>query len=314
MSVTDEPLDAYVNRPLAQQLVRLLLPTPVTPNQLTFGSLVLGTVAGVAIGLADPSRPWLAPLGALTLLLSMVLDCGDGQLARARGGGTVLGRIIDGYADYWVALVVHVGILVQVFKSSVVVAGHVMGYAEKFVFVLAAGVTMGVAAGTFDHHKQRFLAHTGASRAPESSEVYLAEAERARFAIVRAGLRLFALYVRTQQGPAFHRAAALAAETASDPARVAEFERDHTLLLRLHGLVGPTQHNAAIGLTACMSAFVDHAFVWYCACVIVGVNLHGLVLHLVQRRRATLRGAALRRAALREGVGADVSGPRHAPV
>lgn len=284
MSVTDEPLDAYVHRPLANLVVRGLLRTRVTPNELTFASLVLGTVAGAAIGAADATRAWLYPVAALALFASMVLDCSDGQLARARGGGTVLGRIIDGYADYWVALVVHVGILVQVSRAPIAVAGHPMGPAEKFVFVLAAGVTMGIAAGTFDHHKHRYLAHTGAAREPENPETYLAEAERQRFAVVRAGLRLFALYVRTQQGPAFHRAAALAQETASDPSRVARFVRDNSLLLRLHGLTGPTMHNGAIGLAACLAPFVDHAFVWYCAGVIVAVNLHGLALHLVQRR------------------------------
>ncbi len=276
--VTDEPLDAYVNRPLAELVVKAVVNTPITPNQLTFASLLLGTLAGVCIAVGLPVA------GALTLFASMVLDCSDGQLARARGGGSVLGRIIDGYADYWVALVVHVGILVQVFRAHLVVAGHGVGALESFVFVLAAGTSMGVHAGFFDYYKHRYLAHTGRGGPPEEPEMYLEEAERVRWSIVRAGLRLFAFYVRTQQGPAFHAAAAEARVTASDPIRVARFERENGLLVRLHGMTGPTMHNAAICVTCLVAPFVEHAFVWYCAFVLVAVNLYGLALHVVQRR------------------------------
>jgi hypothetical protein len=279
-SVTDELLDAFVNRPLAAVVVKAVAPTPVTPNHLTLAAATAGTVAGVAFALPSAGARLL---GAAAVLLFMILDCSDGQLARVRGGGSVLGRIADGFADYWVAIAVHAGILTGLCRAAPLeLLGRTLSPFDLFLLVLAAGVTMAVNAGRFDHHKQRYLAHTDAAREPETPETYLAVARATRSPVVRLGLETFARYVRAQQGPAYLARLAEARQTASDPRRAASFARDNGPLVRLWSLTGPTTQVGAIGLAALFSTVSPGAFVDYCVATIVGVNLYCVAVWLYQ--------------------------------
>ena len=58
----EEVVDFYFHRPLASWLVRLLLPLPVTPDQVTFGSAAVGLLSGGVIAVAVwRSAWWVAP-------------------------------------------------------------------------------------------------------------------------------------------------------------------------------------------------------------------------------------------------------------
>jgi phosphatidylglycerophosphate synthase len=79
--------------PLAGRLVlRIANRTSITPNQLTWGALVLGL--GSAGCFLNSSWQWLVA-GAVLYHLSFVLDCMDGKIARLKGTGTVLGGWLD---------------------------------------------------------------------------------------------------------------------------------------------------------------------------------------------------------------------------
>ncbi|RLB52733.1 MAG: hypothetical protein DRI90_21885, partial [Deltaproteobacteria bacterium] len=95
----EEPIDYYWHRPLAGLLVQALERTSIQPNQVTFASAGAGVLSGVALGLAAWVHPWWALAGGILLLLSIVLDCADGQLARLRGTSSPLGRTLDGCMD-----------------------------------------------------------------------------------------------------------------------------------------------------------------------------------------------------------------------
>ncbi len=279
-TVTDEPFDAYVSRPLAAIVVRAVVETSVTPNQLTMISGFFGTLAGACFMVS----PRMALVGAAALFLSIVLDASDGQLARARGGGSPLGRILDGYADYWVALWVHVGMLLSIGQPGLTLFGHTFSPFERVLFVGAAGLSMGINAGRFDFYKQRYLAHTGIAREPEVPETFSDEAHRQSNPLLKGLLLIFAFYVRTQQGPEFRARRAHALATAADPVRVARFVQENALLLRLWSFTGPTMHNAAICATACLVPFMPSAFVGYCLFAIVAVNVYCFSLVAFQRR------------------------------
>jgi phosphatidylglycerophosphate synthase len=104
-----------VFRPLAQVVVRALLPFGVPPLAVLFASCATGLAAAWLIGDGN----LLA--GAIVLQVKTVLDNADGQLARASGRVTLLGRYLDSESDllvdaalfgalgyvtgeYWVAL------------------------------------------------------------------------------------------------------------------------------------------------------------------------------------------------------------------
>lgn len=282
VAVTDELLDAYVNRPLAQYVVRAVHRTSVTPNQLTLMSALFGTAAGVCFALPDR---FALLAGALCLFLCMVFDCSDGQLARARGGGSVVGRIYDGYADYWVAICLHYGILTGLAHVHIEVQGHVFGGFDRFLLVLVAGISMAVNAGRFDFYKQRYLAHTGAAREPESPEMFRKEADKSGSLLEKAALRFFAYYVATiQKGEGFQASVEAARFTASDPERARRYAQENGPLVRLWSLSGPTMHNAAMCATACLAPFAPQAFAGYCVFAIVVVNAYTFILWILQRR------------------------------
>jgi phosphatidylglycerophosphate synthase len=92
----EEPIDVYVHRPIGFVIARLAMPTPITPNQITVLSMVLGLCAGLAMAARFPHHEVVA---GLCLLLSAGLDCADGMLARMRRSFSEIGRMLDGVAD-----------------------------------------------------------------------------------------------------------------------------------------------------------------------------------------------------------------------
>jgi phosphatidylglycerophosphate synthase len=280
-SVTDELLDAYVNRPLAGYVVRAVQRTRVTPNQLTLVSVVFGVSAAVLIALGTPFSPIA---GGVCLFFSMVFDCSDGQLARARGGGSLSGRILDGYADYVVAVSLHVSLLYALAHAQPAFFGHTLTTFQRFLVVLFAGASTAINAGRFDYYKHRYLSHTDPTREPERPELFTDAAAQSTSVLDKAALLLFAAYVRTQQGPKFDEAARLAREVASDPERRATFARENGPLLRLWSFSGPTMHNGVLTAAALMAPFVPQAFTWYCLFAIVPVNVYCVVLRFLQFR------------------------------
>ncbi|HYQ30057.1 MAG TPA: CDP-alcohol phosphatidyltransferase family protein [Polyangiaceae bacterium] len=99
----EEPIDVWVHRPPAYVLARILLPTPVSPNLVTVGSILAGFAAGAAI---LSNFPWHLPVAGALIFGSAVLDCCDGQLARLRKSSSVFGRMLDGAADSIVSVVI----------------------------------------------------------------------------------------------------------------------------------------------------------------------------------------------------------------
>jgi len=98
---TRELLCEYVFRPLAHVLVLVLLPLRVSPLLV----LLAGTVTGLAAALMLGGGGLL--VAALLLQAKTVLDNADGQLARASGRVSVLGRYLDSESD----LLVNVALL-----------------------------------------------------------------------------------------------------------------------------------------------------------------------------------------------------------
>ncbi|OAH11098.1 CDP-alcohol phosphatidyltransferase family protein [Streptomyces jeddahensis] len=79
--------------PVATPLVRqVALRTRITPNQITWGALLLGLAAAACFAMGD--WRWLIA-GALVYHLSFVLDCMDGKVARLTGQGSVFGAWLD---------------------------------------------------------------------------------------------------------------------------------------------------------------------------------------------------------------------------
>jgi len=85
-------VDKYLFRPLGWLIVRAVIRTPVSPNQLTVLSFCLGMAAAV---LFATGRPGNFTAGGIFIILSGVIDCADGMLARSKNLSTEYGGFLD---------------------------------------------------------------------------------------------------------------------------------------------------------------------------------------------------------------------------
>ena len=88
-----EWISQYIFRPLAHQVVRVLLPLRVPPTALVAFHTLLGVIAGGMIAQGN------LVAAALLIQVKTVLDNADGQLARASGMVTETGRYMDTEGD-----------------------------------------------------------------------------------------------------------------------------------------------------------------------------------------------------------------------
>jgi len=103
-----EPVNRYIQDPIAKWIVGFLKNTPVTPNQVTYFSVLMGFASGYAFSFASSLS---LIIGGILLEVTLVLDCVDGQLARAKSMASDWGRLIDGIAGYFAYLAVVYGLI-----------------------------------------------------------------------------------------------------------------------------------------------------------------------------------------------------------
>ena len=141
--VLDEWVDRLFSRPLARLIVAVARRTPITPNGLTMISGGCGVFAGACLALGH------GVAAACGILLFLIFDCSDGQLARLRGGGGVYGRAFDGVGDYVSAVSIHLGLGIGLFRSGLP-WWHAVG------LTIGAGFALWWASFLLDRYKRRY--------------------------------------------------------------------------------------------------------------------------------------------------------------
>jgi phosphatidylglycerophosphate synthase len=111
-----EPVNRYLHNPLAAGFVQLLKGTSVTPNQVTYFSVFVGLVSAYTFSIGTLQAFFFA---GILLEIVLILDCVDGQLARAKGCSSDLGRLLDGIAGYVIYLSVLTGIMIGIDKEHI---------------------------------------------------------------------------------------------------------------------------------------------------------------------------------------------------
>ena len=125
----DSGVDRYLHRRGSRWISRLLVRTPVTPNQVSLVSLAIGLVAIWCFWHATAAS---ALLGVLVYALACIVDHADGEIARLTFQESRLGANLDWTID----TVIHVGIVLGIGVSS---GGRLMGVVG---LLAAAGVTL----------------------------------------------------------------------------------------------------------------------------------------------------------------------------
>ncbi|MBN2424066.1 MAG: CDP-alcohol phosphatidyltransferase family protein [Calditrichaceae bacterium] len=142
----EEPLDLFFYRIVSFIFVKIILPLPITPNQLSMAALVMGIISAVFYGIGG-SEALIA--AGVFYSLYYLFDLSDGQVARLKKNGTRVGRIIDGIADY----VTHVSIFIGL--------GIGLGNtAETWILVIITLICLMAHVVLFDFYRSRYLEYT----------------------------------------------------------------------------------------------------------------------------------------------------------
>lgn len=101
---SDYIITLFITNELSLLLTWLLLRTGVTPNQVTVASILCGLLCGFCYAFG-----WFLS-GSVFLFLSHVLDCTDGNLARAKDTLNPFGKWFDSIGDRAGELLVFIGV------------------------------------------------------------------------------------------------------------------------------------------------------------------------------------------------------------
>jgi len=140
----DGYLDRLIHRRLSRPLTRLLIRTPLTPNHVTVIGVAIGIGGGLLLG-SDATSGVLA--GVALLVLSGVLDCCDGEIARIKFTESRIGHLLDIVGDTLVHAALIAGIAMQLAH-----AGAWPG--RSTLMLLGVGVVGSFVAITWSEHTE----------------------------------------------------------------------------------------------------------------------------------------------------------------
>ncbi|MCB9247838.1 MAG: CDP-alcohol phosphatidyltransferase family protein [Ignavibacteriales bacterium] len=123
-------------RPLAEKLVKILLPTKVGAYTLTFLFMFVGLIASYLIY----NDKYLI-IAAFLLLIKSLLDAADGEIARQRNEPSMVGRYLDSVFDFLLNVIIFFSIA-SVFKTNIrivlvaILLYHLQGSIYNYYYLL----------------------------------------------------------------------------------------------------------------------------------------------------------------------------------
>lgn len=280
----EEILDLLIFRPLAFLFVKATYRTNLTPNQVSSTAMLVGVTAGILFGFGSHN---LIIIGGCLYFLCNMLDCADGQIARLKGNGTYVGRMVDGFIDYVVSSAVFLGIGIGMTKmfnaNSLNLWGNSLFQINPILYIwiltVLAGLSSAIQAIYFDYYRNKFLEYVyGRVESLEDQiKEYTAEKERLQregrggidLFLIRLYLKYTSIQVKAQGAPKVN-------IIKPDPN---EYFKNNKLLLRIWSFIGSTTH-----ITLCIiSSFLNNFELFLFLCI-VPLNLLFLTLYFVQKR------------------------------
>lgn len=105
----------YVNRPLGRLLASVAHAAGLTPNQVTLVSAVF-TFTGIVLLMVVPPSILLGVIVWLLLAIGYAWDSADGQVARLRGGGSLVGEWLDHIVDSAKLVSLHIAVAIGAYR------------------------------------------------------------------------------------------------------------------------------------------------------------------------------------------------------
>ena len=240
----EEIFDLILYRPVAFVFVKTIYRLPITPNQVTFLSL-----------LASLASAWYFSIGSYAALIrgavwyaiANILDCSDGQLARLQQSGTPLGRLVDGMVDYISSIAIFLGI-------GIGLAGRDAAF---WLPAILCGASSALHAIVFDHYQSEFIFLVRGTNTPLTEELqHFAQTYNSANAGSRNGLRDFFLKI-------YLRYLDIQRTFAQNSRRQAVSKHPHnqdSSMIRWWSFLGPTTNRTALIICA-LAGRVD-VYLW----------------------------------------------------
>ena len=270
-AAVEELLDYYFYRRPAVPLIPWFAKLGLTPNQVTGMSLTAGLAASYCFW-----RDHYFSAGLL-LVLTVVLDCSDGMLARYLGRADPLGRIWDGVADtIWVVFM-----YVAIWASPTFT--HFPS-APLTWFMSLAGAAMQLHCGIYDGVKTKYLLWCE----PGFSEKNLTRSDivvRLKAAARSFNVLLCILYLLVfAHATLFARKLEMVRPVSGDTA-LAKAREQLQYPMRIWSFIGESSHITAIALAACLTPFFPKAMLWGYGIILGPFNLIWLWAAVIWRKR-----------------------------
>ncbi len=114
-----KPSDGVVsrkfNRKISRQISRLLVKTPITPNQVSIGVLLISFLSAWMVSAGEY---WLLALGGLTFQFASIVDGCDGEIAKLKFEGSLSGEWWDTVSDNISYIAFFVGVTYGMYQLS----------------------------------------------------------------------------------------------------------------------------------------------------------------------------------------------------
>ncbi|MFT5314408.1 MAG: hypothetical protein ACI9UK_000228 [Candidatus Krumholzibacteriia bacterium] len=261
----EELLDLVLFRPLAFGLVKVVQPTPITPNQITFVSLIMGLASGYCYWQGTPQYLlW----GAILLFLTNLFDCADGMLARVRKSSSLTGYLFDGLVDYTTNTAVIVGMLHGL---------SVTGASPAFIWLIGvpAGLSYAWWCARVDRFRNEWMDKVYQCRRDPKVELAEMRAEVSKFPAKshrwdRLMIGVYGLYVKI-----WYSAPLPQASCPGDGVTLADWRQKRRPIMQAAVFLGPTMHLSLMMLAGAFNR-VD-AYLWF---AFVGGTTYGLAVLL----------------------------------
>ncbi len=125
---TDGFISRNINRRISGWISRILIKTPLTPNQITWSALVVGLMSGF---LLSRGTYWDIVVGGIIFQFASIYDGCDGEIAKLKLASSKLGEWLDTVCDNITYVAFFVGVVAGLYRQgelSLMPIGFLMGF------------------------------------------------------------------------------------------------------------------------------------------------------------------------------------------
>ncbi len=149
-----EPLDVCFTEPVAMLFSKLFIKLGFHPNAVTVCSAIFGIAGGTLFAFHNF---YLNLIGVLCVILSIVFDTSDGQVARLTNKKSDFGRFFDGICDGIVYGAIYLGVCAHLYSDVIPFTNGVTWRHFGIIFAVVSAILYSVEARVVDYMKNTFM-------------------------------------------------------------------------------------------------------------------------------------------------------------